>query len=207
MHVQELNSRSRSIFRQVVELYLSTGVPVGSIPLANRAGTAWGFIADLGEGTHVYCLPGPPGEADAAFTQGGAEVDLMERFGAAKHLALATFHTACVPENGRLRFKHLNQLALMHWDAAWEAPDWGQRGLGRNKLGDLMRRLLTHIVAQPKEVACLQPVDRQPGGRRPLRVVLKEAAAVLVEYQTGVELYEIQAQFVCATFHAGDLIQ
>ena len=30
MHIQELNSRSRAIFRQVVEFYLSTGAPIGS---------------------------------------------------------------------------------------------------------------------------------------------------------------------------------
>jgi heat-inducible transcriptional repressor len=60
MHIQELNSRSRAIFRQVVELYLSTGAPVGSrtiskIPAVQLSpASVRNVLADLEESGLLY---------------------------------------------------------------------------------------------------------------------------------------------------------
>lgn len=55
-------------------------MPALAEPLANAVGTAWGFMSDLGEGTRLYTLPGPPRECASAFFDGGAIADLEERF-------------------------------------------------------------------------------------------------------------------------------
>lgn len=82
------------------EEYLAQGrVPLGTEALANRAGAAWGFMADLGASTRLYCLPGPPQECRAAFFEGGASADLEQRFAPAARLAFGAFHTSGVPES------------------------------------------------------------------------------------------------------------
>jgi len=80
-------------------------VPRGARPLANRCGTAWGFACDLG-GTRLLCLPGPPGECQAAFEEGGGREEVEKLLPAGGRPGLATFHASGVTESqveGRIR--------------------------------------------------------------------------------------------------------
>ncbi|MFQ5749557.1 MAG: nicotinamide-nucleotide amidohydrolase family protein [Planctomycetota bacterium] len=80
-------------------------VPRGARPLRNRCGTAWGFACDLGC-TRLLCLPGPPGECQAAFEEGGGREEVEELLPAAGRPALGTFHASGVTESqveGRIR--------------------------------------------------------------------------------------------------------
>jgi len=80
-------------------------VPRGARPLANRCGTAWGFACDLGS-TRLLCLPGPPGECQAAFEEGGGREEVEKFLPAAERPVLGTFHASGVTESqveGRIR--------------------------------------------------------------------------------------------------------
>jgi competence/damage-inducible protein CinA-like protein len=79
--------------------FLAQGtVPYESHALANTAGTAWGFCGALPGGAQLMCLPGPPVECQAVWTQGGMQ--RVEHFiGGAQELAYALLHTTSVPES------------------------------------------------------------------------------------------------------------
>lgn len=74
-------------------------VPLGATPLANAAGTAWAFACELGGGTHLLCLPGPPRECQASFGDGGGLAYLARAFPGAGRLAFGTFHCSGAPES------------------------------------------------------------------------------------------------------------
>lgn len=74
-------------------------VPLGARPLANAAGTAWAFATELGGGTALVCLPGPPRECATSFDEGGGREFLRERFGAERGLAFACLHSSSAPES------------------------------------------------------------------------------------------------------------
>jgi len=74
-------------------------VPRGARPLANRAGTAWGFASRLPDGRHLLCLPGPPGECRAAFLDGGGREEVARLCpGSRGGVLLRTLHVAGLPE-------------------------------------------------------------------------------------------------------------
>ncbi|RMH01059.1 MAG: CinA family nicotinamide mononucleotide deamidase-related protein [Planctomycetota bacterium] len=75
-------------------------VPAGARPLANRAGTAWGFAAAAAgdRPADLICLPGPPGEARSCFLEGGGARFLAERFPAGDR-AFVVLHTCGEPES------------------------------------------------------------------------------------------------------------
>ncbi len=83
------------------DFFLSQGsIPAGSLPLANAVGTAWGFVAPLGEGTRLYVLPGPPRECQATFFGGGGLEDLRAHFGGrGQRLAHAVLRTIGAAES------------------------------------------------------------------------------------------------------------
>ncbi|MGB0954303.1 MAG: CinA family nicotinamide mononucleotide deamidase-related protein [Planctomycetota bacterium] len=75
-------------------------MPECAEPLANAVGTAWGFMSDLGVGTRLYNLPGPPRECASAFFDGGAAADLEQRFQTeASPLEHAVIRTVGAPES------------------------------------------------------------------------------------------------------------
>lgn len=75
-------------------------MPASAEPLHNQVGTAWGFMADLGDRTRLYTLPGPPRECASAFFDGGGVADLEARFGASEAtLEHAVLRTVGAPES------------------------------------------------------------------------------------------------------------
>ena len=77
--------------------FLAQGmIPAGAQALHNRAGTAWGFSCDLGAGTRLICLPGPPVECQTTFLDGGG---IKICGSATDDTAFGVFHTAGWPES------------------------------------------------------------------------------------------------------------
>lgn len=74
-------------------------VPQGARPLANAAGTAWGFALDLPRGTRFVAFPGPPTELRATLDAGGGRAALAERAPRAGALRSLVVHTAGQPES------------------------------------------------------------------------------------------------------------
>ncbi len=74
-------------------------LPRGARPLANAAGTAWGFAVDLPRGTRYLALPGPPAEMRSAFEDGGGRAALAERSAGAGAVRSLAVHTAGQPES------------------------------------------------------------------------------------------------------------
>jgi len=99
--VEALESLFHSRYRQPApDAYVAQGlVPAGARPLANAAGTAWGFALDLPRGSSYVSLPGPPREAAAAWNEGGGRAACAERAPAQGALLYRTFHTAGQPES------------------------------------------------------------------------------------------------------------
>lgn len=90
----------RNLREQAPRPYLAQGfVPRGARPIANAAGTAWGFALDLPRGTRYLATPGPPAECRAALREGGGLAALAERAGGGAALALRAYHTAGAPES------------------------------------------------------------------------------------------------------------
>jgi len=81
--------------------FLAQGcIPQGALPLANAAGTAWGFLLELAGGTRYAALPGPPRECASAFHQGGLAAFLQEQYSrGAEALAYGLLHTVGAPES------------------------------------------------------------------------------------------------------------
>jgi len=73
-------------------------VPVGSQPLENPAGTAWGFALRTG-GLLWLALPGPPGECAATWVEGGGRALAAAEVGDGAGIALAVLHTCGLPES------------------------------------------------------------------------------------------------------------
>lgn len=73
-------------------------IPRGSLPLANREGTAPGFIATTGQGKFVVSMPGVPREMKPMLTQGVVPW-LQQRFRLTEHIRTRTLHTIGLAES------------------------------------------------------------------------------------------------------------
>lgn len=127
-------------------------IPLGATPIRNRAGTAWGFACDLGGGTRLICLPGPPQECRSSFFEGGGRKELEDFVGSKEALALGTFHTTGMPES--------KVEALVH--------DLMIRG-GNPRMG---------ITASARKVSLSVLAWEEPGGKS-ANEVLEETATLL----------------------------
>ncbi len=125
-------------------------VPLGATPIRNRVGTAWGFSCDLGQGTHLFCLPGPPQECRSTFFEGGGREELEVLLGGEDFLALGTFHTTGLPES--------KVEALVHDLMTQE---------GNPRMG---------ITASPRKVSISVMAWREPGGKSATEVLEGTAA-------------------------------